>query len=393
MGILQITTDTAGQINVNPRRVKIITTDSLSTVTTAGYLNPAQLEGYVILPSDVLDIWYGATSVAIPGTYSVFLPSISNGVITLTQYVDGGNVLLPVTSGDFAVFNGTSGQIYDPGYLPSNAAKTNVVMANGATVANHIMVSTDTAGTSGNLTGTAINDGSIQAGLSGTAGTLISFPATAAKGSLIVAGVANTGNTNTTISNAAMGQASVISIPDPGASTANFLLSTGTANLLTDFQITQGVANGMLPNVSTGTWTLTRNAGGNYSYVHTAAANSPIVAWQFSPNIRTTSGKGLTLTSIDVLTTVGTVALTSATPTLSLVNYIAGSAVTVTSVTTTGSLTTATGTFNVDNLAISTPAVDNTANSFYILEVAYVCQTTTALAVYGVTLHYSQTIA
>jgi hypothetical protein len=67
--------------------------------------------------------------------------------------------------------------------------------------------------------------GDIQAGASGTAGKFISFPGTASKGSLIFKAVANTGNTNTTVSNAAMGQASVISIPDPAGATADFVLA------------------------------------------------------------------------------------------------------------------------------------------------------------------------
>jgi hypothetical protein len=69
----------------------------------------------------------------------------------------------------------------------------------------------------------------IDAGASGTAGTVDVFPTTAAKGKLILAAVDNDGDTNTTISNAAMGQASVVSIPDPGAATANFVL-TDAAN-------------------------------------------------------------------------------------------------------------------------------------------------------------------
>src|ERR1017187_2887173 len=87
------------------------------------------------------------------------------------------------------------------------------------TIINHIATYTSVSGALGEDATTAINGGNIQAGLSGTAGTLASFPGTAAKGSLILAGVANTGNTNTTISNAAMGQASVISIPDPATAT------------------------------------------------------------------------------------------------------------------------------------------------------------------------------
>ncbi len=63
---------------------------------------------------------------------------------------------------------------------------------------------------------TAINGGNIQAGLSGTAGYLSSFPTTALKGSFRVAAVDNTGDTLVTLSNVAHGQATVYSIPDAG---------------------------------------------------------------------------------------------------------------------------------------------------------------------------------
>lgn len=69
----------------------------------------------------------------------------------------------------------------------------------------------------------------LDAGASGTAGTVDIFPTTASKGKLILSAVANDGDTNVTLTNAAMGQASVISIPDPGAATANVVL-TSAAN-------------------------------------------------------------------------------------------------------------------------------------------------------------------
>lgn len=91
MGILKITTDVAGQIDVFPRRVKIITTDSLATVTAAGYLNNVSLEGYTIYNTDIIDMWYGAVSsmpfqISSPGNYIELIPSISNGIITLNNY-------------------------------------------------------------------------------------------------------------------------------------------------------------------------------------------------------------------------------------------------------------------------------------------------------------------
>jgi hypothetical protein len=122
--ILSITTNVAGQVGsilggVVPRSVKIITTDSLSTVTTAGYLNPTSLQGYTIYNTDMIELWYGAVagfqSIVSPGTFGIFTASISNGVITLVQWSNPGDVLLPVVSGDIAQFNGTTGQISDSG--------------------------------------------------------------------------------------------------------------------------------------------------------------------------------------------------------------------------------------------------------------------------------------
>ncbi len=69
-------------------------------------------------------------------------------------------------------------------------------------------------------------------GSSGTAGTLNIFPATALKGNLQFVATNNTGNTITTITNAAMGQASVVSVPDPGNATAAFVLDHGNQTIL-----------------------------------------------------------------------------------------------------------------------------------------------------------------
>lgn len=95
----------------------------------------------------------------------------------------------------------------------------------GATVLNHIAVFADTVGTIKESVGVTAIGGDIQAGLSGTAGAFASFPSAASKGSLKLVAVANTGDTLVTISNALHGQASVYSIPDSGAATANFIIS------------------------------------------------------------------------------------------------------------------------------------------------------------------------
>lgn len=122
MGILQIITDEPGQINQpNIRRVKIISSDNLTTVTTAGYLNPTTLQGYTIYNTDIIDMWYGAIGnaniITNPGTYAEFTPSISNGVITLNRVIppSGVTVIGTPTAGSLAAFASAS-SIQDSGY-------------------------------------------------------------------------------------------------------------------------------------------------------------------------------------------------------------------------------------------------------------------------------------
>jgi len=186
--IYQLPTQLAGTVGIYPNFKYMVTGDNLATITAAGYLNSVNLESYPIQTTDVLCILYGFNPNTNVGTYEQFTVAISNGVITLSQASFAGQVTLP-------------------------------------TIANHIATYTNVGGGLSEDAATAINGGNIQAGLSGTAGYLASFPSTASKGSLKVAAVANTGNTVTTISNAAMGQATVVSITDPGVATTNFILA------------------------------------------------------------------------------------------------------------------------------------------------------------------------
>lgn len=94
------------------------------------------------------------------------------------------------------------------------------------TIANHIAIFTDASGTISKDATTAINGGNVQAGLSGTAGYLASFPTTVAKGSFRVVAADNTGDTLVTVTNAAHGQATVYTIPDVGAATGGLVAST-----------------------------------------------------------------------------------------------------------------------------------------------------------------------
>lgn len=232
MSIVSFTTDVAGQIGVNPRRVKMVSTDNLATITAAGYVNQINSEGLAIYKTDIFDVIYSFNKATNAGTYAEFLPSFgATGVITLVAFVSPGDVTLPVVNNDFANFDGTTGKIKDSGYSPSDAAKTKVVMAGSAVVANAIAKFVDTAGTVDDTAGTATNAGSIQAGASGTAGTFISYPTTAANGSLVISALNAGGAFDTTIRNSAMAQSTVYSLPDIGAATGGVVVSTAAVRL------------------------------------------------------------------------------------------------------------------------------------------------------------------
>lgn len=166
MSIISIYTDVAGQIGVKPRRVAILSSDNLATVTTAGYLNQANLQGYTIEPTDEICMWYGYSSFLSPGTFGIFTPDITNGgLITLNIWENPGNVLLPVVDGDFANFNGTTGQIEDAGYSPTDATKAKVAMLNAVpVVADNITTFSATNGTIKD-SGTALSAVQLKAGI------------------------------------------------------------------------------------------------------------------------------------------------------------------------------------------------------------------------------------
>jgi hypothetical protein len=68
-------------------------------------------------------------------------------------------------------------------------------------------------------------------GTSGTQGTLNIFPPTAASGNLQFTSANNAGNTITQIVNASFGQASTLTIPDPGNAAASFVLTKGAQTI------------------------------------------------------------------------------------------------------------------------------------------------------------------
>ena len=124
----------------------------------------------------------------------------------------------------------------------------------------------------------------LDAGASGTAGTIDVFPSTASKGKLRVAVTDQTGDTTVTMQIGAMADARTITLPDPGAS-ASYVLSTGTSTATsatsTELSTLAGVTAGtgaagkaMVAAASTGDHTMTDGAYLKLSTAALAAAGT-----------------------------------------------------------------------------------------------------------------------
>lgn len=108
------------------------------------------------------------------------------------------------------------------------AIKVTDIDVSGALSTGSQTVTTVTATTVGATTGNFTN---IDAGASGTAGTIDIFPTTASKGKTAFTATANTGNTTTTITNAAQATTRTYTIPDAGAN-ASFMMTQGAQTIV-----------------------------------------------------------------------------------------------------------------------------------------------------------------
>ncbi|HMG14720.1 MAG TPA: hypothetical protein VK590_04695 [Saprospiraceae bacterium] len=120
MGIKSLVTVTAGRVNVNPRRVELVSYDNLATITSAGYLNKPALAVSPIYPTDIFDVIYNYVDATNSGTYIELLPTIVNGIITLSAEAASG---LTLTSSHILV--GNAGNV-----------ATDVALSGDATLAN-----------------------------------------------------------------------------------------------------------------------------------------------------------------------------------------------------------------------------------------------------------------
>jgi len=234
MGILNIQAGFAGADNIEPRLVFMDTNNTVAEILATGYLNSAVQAGFYSPKESDMCLVTTKTSPSATSTEAGWYEiSISGSDYSLVPGAGAGSVVLP-------------------------------------TVANQLIHATNTTGElSSDAVAAVTHLGAIYAGASGTAGVLRSYSSTASRGYLEIAGVANTGNTAVTVSNAAHGQASVISIPDGGQAASEFIIadSAGTQHITSgSLQVDAGdISGGLLAGGFAGSLILWANttASGN----------------------------------------------------------------------------------------------------------------------------------
>lgn len=160
--IYQLPIQIPGTVGTLPNQRFAIFGDSLASVTTASYLDQAVLQSAPLSSSDIIHALYNYDLNSTSGDYGIFTVAISGtGVITLSAWINPGDVTLPVVDNNFAVFDGTTGVIQDLGYYPSDTAAEIVAMVSEVPTQNSIATFSDAAGTLEELiktNGTAVSN-------------------------------------------------------------------------------------------------------------------------------------------------------------------------------------------------------------------------------------------
>jgi len=183
MPILDVQINQVGQSGVSPSIIFILTDDTLAEVSASGYLNGIVQKFGIPLSEEMLAVVTtktapNATSTQV-GTFGIKKLN-NNWSLTDTTSLAPNNILLPTTP-------------------------------------NHIAGYTNTSGGLSQDLNPLINNGNIQAGMSGSVGAFTSYPATIGNGSFSFAAANAGGVFNTIISNGVMTQSTLYTIADIGA--------------------------------------------------------------------------------------------------------------------------------------------------------------------------------
>ncbi len=200
---------------VVPTAVTSGSLDVLESVT-AGLVSPGKA---VVVDSnkdigdfrnlDAVNIDAGLSGTA--GTVDIFPGTAAKGKLALTAADSSGDTVTTIVNASQATTRTYT--------IPDAGGNASFVMTEGTQTIN------------GTKTIPAIVTTNLDAGASGTAGTIDIFPATASRGKAQFDVTEQTGDTTVTHRTAAMGQATVITTPDPGAAAASVVLTEGTQTI------------------------------------------------------------------------------------------------------------------------------------------------------------------
>lgn len=160
---------------------------------------------------------------------------------------------------------------------------------------------------------------------------------------------------------------------------------------ITDYQKFLGIQDVINFDIATGTWTTVRVAQGDYVKQKTATDETAILAIDITEAIRTATGKGLKLTSFDVIFRNITADLDAHSVTLDKIAYVDSDTVVTTNIALTGAL--GVGQDNdpqIDNVVIDTPAFNITADSKYVIELTVNAAATSVYDFIGVMLKFTK---
>jgi hypothetical protein len=116
-------------------------------------------------------------------------------------------------------------------YEPRLISVANLITGGGVGLAANSVVVTSASGDLDASTALLYSGGALTVGFTAIPGSITILPTTAANGSLKFIATNNASNFASTLTNAAVGQATVYTLPDPGAATANIILSAGTQTI------------------------------------------------------------------------------------------------------------------------------------------------------------------
>lgn len=116
-------------------------------------------------------------------------------------------------------------------YLPRQVAYSNFISGGGTGLTGNSVVVTSSQGDFDTSTALLYSSGALTVGFTAVPGVITILPTTAANGSLKFSATNNASNFASTLTNSAVGQATVYTLPDPGAATANIILSAGTQTI------------------------------------------------------------------------------------------------------------------------------------------------------------------